>query len=192
MVLAHLERVKSLEELFFVEFGATNGIDLSNTLLFEREFNAKGIVAEPARVWHDELLLNRVCIISTDCVWSQSNLNLKFFESVNPDLSGLDSRNHFHRPRQSNEVYSVKTVSLYDLLERNNAPKQIDFLSIDTEGSEFDILNSFNFEKYSFRIITCEHNYSKRRKEIRKLLESNGYRRKFSWISFVDDWYFLK
>jgi hypothetical protein len=107
-------------------------------------------------------------------------------------LSGLDSKNHFHRPRQSKKVYSVKTVSLYDLLERNNAPKQIDFLSIDTEGSEFDILNSFNFEKYSFRIITCEHNYSKQRKEIRKLLESNGYRRKFSWISFVDDWYFLE
>lgn len=44
-------------------------------------------------------------------------------------------------------------------------PKIIDYLSIDTEGSEFDILSNFNFKEFKFRIITCEHNFGPNRKK---------------------------
>ena len=53
---------------YFVEFGATNGIDLSNTYLLEREFGWTGILAEPATAWHEALQRNRNAIIDTDCV----------------------------------------------------------------------------------------------------------------------------
>ena len=65
----------------------------------------------------------------------------------------------------------------------------IDYLSIDTEGSEFEILNSFDFSKFKFRIITCEHNYTPMREKIFELLTKNGYTRVFKEISFNDDWY---
>jgi len=52
----------------------------------------------------------------------------------------------------------VKTISLEDLLGKYDAPSVIDYLSIDIEGSEFEILSSFNFEKYKFKIITGENN----------------------------------
>ena len=191
MVLAFQNQKIRPNEFFFVEFGATNGKDLSNSLLFERNFGSRGIVAEPAKIWHSELFANRNCTIVTDCVWSSSDLTLEFFESKNPDLSGLNKKKHFLRKRQSQESYSVRTISLLDLLQGNDAPKKIDFLSIDTEGTEFEILNAFDFNKYSFNIIVCEHNFSKDRKKIRCLLEKNGYKRRFSWISFVDDYYFL-
>ena len=191
MVLTFQNQKMDLEEFFFVEFGATNGKDLSNSLLFEKTFGSKGIVAEPAKIWHSELFANRNCTIVTDCVWSHSNLNLEFFESVNPDLSGLNTEKLFYRKRQLEKSYLVKTISLLDLLQNNNAPKKIDLLSIDTEGSEFEILSAFDFEKWSFNVIICEHNFSKDRKRIRNLLEKNGYKRRFSYISFVDDWYFL-
>ena len=48
---------------FFVEFGATNGVDLSNTYILEKQFNWQGILAEPAKVWNAELQRNRNCSI---------------------------------------------------------------------------------------------------------------------------------
>lgn len=185
------QRDTSYEPFYFVEFGATNGVDLSNTLLFEKEFGARGIVVEPAKIYHEALFKNRTCEISTKCVYSLSDLELEFFETSNPDLSGLHINKHFYSLKQVQQAYNVKTISLLDLLSSHNAPKEIDLLSIDTEGSEFEILNAFNFSEYKFKIIICEHNFSRDRKRIKKLLEKNGYVRKFSWISFVDDWYFL-
>ena len=46
---------------FFVEFGATNGLELSNSLVLEQQLGWKGILAEPARYWHEALHRNRNC-----------------------------------------------------------------------------------------------------------------------------------
>ena len=86
----------------------------------------------------------------------------------------------------------MNTITLNDLLKKYNAPKNIDYLSIDTEGSEFEILKSFDFSKYNISIITCEHNYSLDRKNIFNLLVRNGYERVYSGLSRWDDWYVKK
>ena len=66
----------------------------------------------------------------------------------------------------------------------------MDYLSIDTECSELAILQSLDFDKWSFRIITVEHNFSaKTRDSIHALLTSRGYQRALSEISLFDDWY---
>ncbi|WP_431237360.1 FkbM family methyltransferase [Mycolicibacterium aichiense] len=177
---------------FFVEFGATDGIGLSNTYLLEKEFGWTGILAEPARTWHTALRSNRTATIETRCVWKDSDSMLDFNEVDNAGLSTIASYSDIdlHQPaRRHGTAYTVATISLSDLLEKHNAPKVIDFLSIDTEGSEFEILSSFDFSKHSFRVITCEHNHTPMRGEIFKLLTDNGYRRVFPEISFNDDWY---
>lgn len=53
---------------FFIEFGATNGIDLSNTYLLEKEYEWKGILGEPAKKWHKDIVKNR-----------SSNPNIDFY-----------------------------------------------------------------------------------------------------------------
>ncbi len=83
----------------------------------------------------------------------------------------------------------MKTISLSDLLDKYAAPRIVDYLSIDTEGSEYEILNGFNFEKYQFRVITCEHNFAPQRDSIFALLSRHGYQRKFEQWSEFDDWY---
>jgi FkbM family methyltransferase len=177
---------------FFIEFGATNGVDLSNTYLMEKEFGWTGILAEPATCWHRDLKNNRSSRIETSCVWKDSNSTLTFNETEFAELSTIHtySGSDVHREaRKRGKTYEVKTISLNDLLVKHNAPKQIDYLSIDTEGSEFEILSHFDFEKHSFKVITCEHNFTRMRENIFSLLSRNGYVRKYQELSKFDDWY---
>ena len=103
----------------------------------------------------------------------------------------LDCDFHAQRRKQGKR-YQVKIISLEDLLGKYDAPSVIDYLSIDTEGSEFEILSSFNFEKYKFKIITCEHNFTSNREKIYSLLTEKGYVRKHTEISKFDDWFVLE
>jgi len=177
---------------YFVEFGATNGIDLSNSYLLEKEFGWNGILAEPAKCWHKDLRNNRSAAIETRCVWRDSRSILHFNEVSISELSTINSfslSDNHQRKREVGKVYDVKTISLIDLLVTYNAPKIVDFLSIDTEGSEYEILSNFDFDKYQFRVITCEHNFTPMRGKIFSLLTENGYVRKYRELSSFDDWY---
>jgi FkbM family methyltransferase len=149
-------------------------------------------VAEPAPGWHSDLKRNRSCCVETDCVWSESNQTLTFTQTNNWDFSTIDafrSSDGYSQLRKNGRRYEVRTISLTDLLEKYNAPSVIDYLSIDTEGSEFEILSHFDFDKHQFRVITCEHNFAPQRAKIFELLTGKGYVRKFEEVSNVDDWY---
>lgn len=180
---------------FFVEFGATNGKELSNSYILEREFDWDGILSEPARVWHGSLKKNRRAEIDTRCVWSKSDENIEFTEAADGVLSTVSkfkgSDTHA-KSRKSGKTYLVETVSLEDLLLQRNAPKEIDYLSIDTEGSEYEILSAFDFNKYDIKVITVEHNFTKMREPMRMLLENNGFTRVLTRLSIFDDWYVSK
>ena len=177
---------------FFVEFGATNGIDLSNTWLLEKEFGWTGILAEPANSWHEALKRNRTAKIETKCAWSRSGETLKFTmanEGEYSTISEFTNQDSKSFKRRDGTTYPVETISLLDLLKTHDAPTFIDYLSIDTEGSEYDILQAFDFDAYRFGVITVEHNYTGARDRIHDLLSSAGYRRKFDGLSMWDDWY---
>ncbi len=180
---------------YFVEFGAADGIFLSNTYLLEKNFSWTGIICEPARSWESALRRNRSSTVDCRCVFGSTGLQLPFLDVEKNELSTLQSysQSDLHAPnRTSGSEYLVETVSLETLLDQHNAPHIIDYLSIDTEGSEFDILKIFNFKKYQFRVITVEHNYTEARGEIYNLLLTNGYSRVFKDLSGFDDWYVFR
>jgi len=177
---------------FFVEFGATDGVALSNTYLLEKNYGWKGILAEPSVRWHAALEGNRRCFIEESCVWKESGLSLSFKETAEAELSTITdfiSIDDHERARKRGQMYEVKSISLIDLLKKYDAPKEIDYLSLDTEGSEYEILSNFDFSCYQFKIITCEHNYTPARPKIFDLLTAHGYRRRFEDVSLWDDWY---
>jgi FkbM family methyltransferase len=177
---------------FFVEFGACDGLDSSNTFLLENEFAWEGILAEPARVWHERLRSQRRALISTRCVWSRSGETLRFNETDWAGLSTIASFSDTDRwaaKRLNGFQYDVETICLNDLLDSAGAPGWMDYLSIDTEGSELRILEAFDFSKYRFSVITCEHNFTPARAAIAELLTRHGYVRKHETLSQFDDWY---
>lgn len=179
---------------YFVEIGACDGVRLSNSLFFERHLGWNGILAEPAKVWHPSLQQNRLAKIETRAVWHTTGLKLLFNETVSKEVSTLDqfSFSDLHGDiRKNGQKYEVETISLNDMLDFYKAPLLVDYLSIDTEGSEFEILSNFDFKRRNFRCITCEHNFTKNRSKIKDLLEKNGYQQKYADFSELDDWYFL-
>lgn len=177
---------------FFVEFGATDGMAISNTYMLEKHYGWRGILAEPGQSWHAALKANRGCFIENACVWKVSGATLSFRDASAAEFSTVAefaSADHHAKLREGGKEYKVTTISLNDLLAKYNAPETIDYLSIDTEGSEYEILSGFDFSRHQFRVITCEHNFTPTREKIFGLLTRHGYRRCFEEASRWDDWY---
>jgi FkbM family methyltransferase len=177
---------------FFVEFGAADGVALSNSYILEKHFGWSGILCEPSTGWHKALKQNRSCVIDTRCVYSVSGDTISFSENYLGELSAITA---YAEPnangvlKRTTSSYEVKTISLLDLLKTHNAPSFIEFLSIDTEGSEFEILKSFDFQSYQFGAICVEHNFAETREKINNLLLANGYIQVHQDLSDFDDWY---
>jgi len=182
---------------YFVEVGAGDGTHMSNTVMLEKNYEWVGILAEPNKLQYDKIRKSRSCHFSNKVVYSESDIDLMFNETSQEYLSTttdyLSVDGHAASRIGSNIIrsYSVKTVSLVDLLDIYKSPKFIDFLSLDTEGMEYSILSTFNFDIYKIRFICVEHNFTENRSKIFKLLTANGYKRIYKSISEVDDWYIL-
>ena len=107
-------------------------------------------------------------------------------------LSVMEIDNN-HELRNNSNTIEVETISLNNLIEENASESNIDYISIDTEGSEYEILKDFNFKKYNVEIFTVEHNFvEKKRDLIFALMTSHNYVRVFTNISQWDDWYIKK
>ena len=184
---------------YFVEFGGGNGVINSNTYLMEKEFGWTGILSEPGKVYYPDIINNRTCHIEKLCLWSESDVELTLVEAPKKIDSGMSSiiefayDDKFAYVRKKGIKYKVKSITLLDLLKKYNAPSAIDYMSIDIEGSEYEVLKKFDFSKYKFNFITCEHMFmKKKRDDIYNLLTKNGYKRISENLSLQDDWYVPK
>jgi FkbM family methyltransferase len=177
---------------FFVEFGACDGIISSNTKLLERGFNWTGILAEPIPYWAAACRHNRTASVYNLAIAPTSNQEVMFCEARTPELSCIQGYGNDNlTPARKNGIeYPVKTSSLRDLLIQGKAPYAIDYLSIDTEGSEYDIIRDFDFSEYRITLISIEHNYTSNRNKVEDLLSKKGYRHFTLTDTHYDDWYY--
>ena len=167
----------------FVEVGACDGLVHSNSFFLEKNKNWNGILCEPAEFWHKELLINRPnCFIEKKPIFNSLKKKVNF--SIKKG-----GRSHIDNNNNDKNLVSLDSITLNQLFSKQGINK-IDYLSVDTEGSEFDILSDLNYTKYRPTIITVEHNYKKTiREKILQLLNNNNYSRVFKSISRFDDWF---
>lgn len=185
---------------YFVEFGVMDGKFASNTYLLEKHHGWTGILAEPARRFHADINQNRQCHVDHRAVTNCTGQKLKFQEmTTNEGMSGLTDffdpkEMHFDRRNNTpSEFYAVETVSLNDLLDQYQAPNHIDYISMDTEGSETAILEAFDFASRVVDLWTVEHNHcTAARNRIWEIMTDNGFRRVLDSYSRYDDWYIKK
>ena len=191
--------VKDKYEKTFLEFGATNGIHLSNSYTLENNFLWSGVLSEPDPQWFDELKKNRPKTkILNKCIWKKSGEKINFFSSKTGVFSTIDEFKYSDQtsmPGNSNKRneagtnLEVETISLNDVIESEFSGNCPSYISVDTEGSEFEILRSLNFKKYRPILFTVEHNFTNMQSEIDKLMLENNYVRVFNKLTLFDAWY---
>jgi FkbM family methyltransferase len=177
---------------FFVDFGATDGVLLSNTWLLEQKFGWSGICSEPNPEYFEQLKKNRTCICRNVCISDADDKEVEFIlAGAYGTISAFESSDmHAEKRKAYRELGSItrfRTQTLNTFLQNCGAPRDIDYLSIDTEGSELDILKEFDLKYWRVKTMTVEHNFVEpTRTQLRSLLQSYGYKvQEAEW----DDWY---
>lgn len=143
---------------YYVEIGALDGWQHSQTIHFEHIKNWDGIVVEPTPQWLDKINEHRFCNICTNPI-SDKREKTKFVIRDFLAYSHIEDVEELYGPNDVIGSIDVDTITLYDLLEKYNAPTEIDFVAIDTEGYELRILTKFFEEndKYKINLISLEH-----------------------------------
>ena len=112
----------------FLEFGATDGIEFSNSFILENNFNWRGVLAEPSPQWHEELYNNRPnCKIIKECIYNKTGDKLDFFVSDvgvlstlenfrQSDISSIPGNTHLRNKKGYNYPFLVKEFNYIILL----------------------------------------------------------------------------
>lgn len=152
---------------YYLDIGAYDGKVISNTYLLETELGWDGICCEAHPGIYAKLITNRKC------------------KCLNVAVSDFNGESRFDDTRDwssslanwGNITVPVKTIDV--ILKENNAPKIIDYLSLDVEGAEPNVLFKFPFREYEIIIATIEHNkylignYNK--EVIKNIMFQNGF-----------------
>lgn len=171
----------------FIEIGVGDGIGLSNTYYFEKNKNWTGVLCEPARQFYKSISLNRKAIFLNKAVYNTTGEVLEFQEAVDGEFSTLSEFiSTSGIADKENSIYEVETISFNDICSQHLQSKKIDYLSVDTEGSEYEILSQINFDTTYIGIISVEHNYiNEKKQKIHTLLSKHGFieilKNKLSW-----------
>jgi FkbM family methyltransferase len=170
----------------FMDIGAHNGITFNNTLYFEKNNNWKGVNVEPIKKVYDELMINRPNSININCAVCNKDGRTEFIynKGYTEMISGIkhtyDDR-HLNRLEieksfngGSTEIIEVETKKIETICD-NYKISHINYLSIDVEGAEFEVIKSINFNKVFIDVIGFENNYNDTSIPIIKYLEQKNY-----------------
>ena len=151
---------------YFLDIGAYDGIDISNTYILEKEFNWDGICVD-ADPNNFKKLTNVRGVTCINCAVSNK-----------PGIVNFTSQGAGgHINPNGNQSIEAKTLRM--ILKENNCPKIIDYISLDIEGYETKALEGFPFDEYEFKLMTVEHNLylgdKTNKDKIKEILLNNGY-----------------
>lgn len=178
-------------DAFFLEFGAFDGVTASNTLMLEQTLGWSGIVVEANPTYYPSVCKHRQCVTVNAALWPTSR------ESVDMiDAHGLTSMEQYQNVDHLGDVresiakrrFSIDTVNPTELLARYRVADRIEYLSLDVEGCEMDVLQAIDFSYYQIALMTVEHSQvPERQAAVRDFLLPLGY---VALERFYDDWFF--
>jgi FkbM family methyltransferase len=163
---------------FYIECGANDGVNQSNTWYFEKSLNWKGILIEPNKKIFKNLKNNRSSrnIFKNVALVSEEFKNKEIYLSDNNLESKLTNINNSNNQK-------VETETLSNILKEHTINK-INFFSLDVEGYEEEVLRGCNLNIYDVDYILIE---TKNFDRINLMLKSYSYifEEKFSFHDYL-------
>lgn len=170
---AIIEKYLNYRDGYYVELGAADGIGFSNTLFFELHKNWAGILIEPSPNNFLRCLENRSARNAFFCnACTSFNYPEKFVEMIyahymsaaiglesdiaDPEEHALSGSKYLASKTERVFRYGAIARPLNDLLIEARAPKLIDFLSLDVEGVEIEVLKGVDHATYKFKLMCIE------------------------------------
>lgn len=167
-----LEKYLNYDNGFFVELGANDGVNQSNTFYYELFRNWTGVLIEP--IPHNYFKCkshrsNRTKVYCNAC--TSFDFKEKFVEIIYSNLMSIskgletdivDQDAHAEKGRkfldsiEENISFGAVARTLNEILKDAEAPELIDFLSLDVEGAEIDVLKGINHDQYKFKFMCIE------------------------------------
>jgi len=164
---------------FFVDLAANDATILSNTFALERDLNWGGLCIEANPIYWNRLSHRKCKVIGAVVAGKDRMQEVKFrFPGVRRAASGgieredFDNRASKRRKHHKGPPVDLYTVPLLEVLERFDAPRVIDYLSLDVEGAEHFVMKDFPFDRYTIKTMTVE----RPKQELVDLFFANGYR----------------
>ncbi len=165
---------------FFVDIGAYNGVDLSNSYHFE-QIGWTGVLVEPDPEHAAHCHAARPRSHSFHCAAvSSSEINEITFHRV--QSAGVYSTTNLtpeHAQRLSGMGCALKPITVpartLDSILEEIRTTMVDFVSIDVEGAELDVLQGFDIERWKPTIVVIESNSKSRPSAIRDYFVRYGY-----------------
>ena len=154
-----LKHFKKLDKGFYVDVGAYHPFFLSNTqLLFKKKWEGINIDINPTSIE----IFNDARPNDYNINAAASNRNKKYINYYTKNIINLLSTTIIDSAKMSflNNSFNIRKVKCYSLNNIISKTKfknrRIDFLNIDTEKSEVDVLKSLNFSKHKPKLICVE------------------------------------
>ena len=165
-----LEKYLNFNEGIFVEAGANDGYKQSNTYFLEKYKNWNGVLIEPIPELYQKCLTERQnSIVLNNALVSKEykHKDIKIFYSdlmsivENDNFTKKDLNEHVKKGLEIQKIkktyeVNVNVVTLTYIFDTYLAGKNIDFLSLDVEGYECNVLNGLDLKKYSPTYILIE------------------------------------
>lgn len=156
---------------FFLDIGAGHAIQNNNTWLLESEYGWDGICVDPVEEFYRDLQKTRKCTVVGWVVGPSVELVDYYFQG---GVSGIVRSFAAQLKNRIGTIKKAPAMTLGMLLQK--APKIIDYWSLDTEGSEWDLIRTFPWGKHGVFCLSVEHNYEQpKRSLIQNFLKDLGY-----------------
>lgn len=170
----------------YIEMGALDGLKFSNTYVFNRMFDWRGVLIELSPVSYKQLVKNRPNEIATvNAAVCSNQKTIHWYQASAAATSGIweftaaSYRERWWANARLEDTTPIECVPLQDILTRH-APNHafFDIFSLDVEGAEFEVLQSLDFDKVGFGMIVVESDKFNPNKNlaVSTLLETSGYR----------------